>query len=222
VIAAFSAFIPLGIVLLQAARALAAVPYGIITWEEIGNSLAFAIAGAGLAWIVASVGGSVRLGKLLIVPGLLGALVLALLVLAMFQSWPLQFAYDTPAPLTLALALLFAPVAFLLRWLIRTHEPREALHLARMAGIRRLLWELALSRRVAGVGLIFLLAYFELTASAILAPTWFTPAFVRLHNLSHYGQTPILSLMLVAATLAPAALLALTLGLGRLYARRDA
>jgi len=34
-IAGLTAFIPLGIVLLQAARALAAVPYGIITWEEI-------------------------------------------------------------------------------------------------------------------------------------------------------------------------------------------
>ena len=91
-----------------------------------------------------------------------------------------------------------------------------------MAGVRRLLWDLALSRRMAAVGLVFLLAYFELTASALLAPIRFAPVFVRLHNLSHYGQTPILSLMLLAATLAPAALLALTLGLGRLYARRDA
>jgi hypothetical protein len=221
-IAAIAAFIPLGIVVVQAARAFTAVPYGVVMWEEIGTSLAFAIAGAGLAWIVASMAGSVRGGVLLIVPGLLGALVLSLLVLALFQTWPLQFAYDTPAPLTLALALLLAPIAFLLRWLIRTHQPRESLHLARMAGVRRLLWDLDLSRRVAAVGLVFLLAYFELTASALLMPVRLTPAFVRLHNLSHYGQTSILSLMLLVATLAPAALLALTLGLGRLYARRDA
>jgi hypothetical protein len=221
-IAAITAFIPFGIVVAQATRAFTAVSYGVVIWEEIGTSLAFAIAGSGLAWIIANVAGSTRPGKVLILPGLLGALVLSLLVLALFQTWPLRFAYDTPAPLTLALAMLFAPIAFLLRWLIRIHQPREALHLARMAGNRRLLWELALSPRVAALGLIFLLAYYELTASAILAPVGFTPAFVRLHNLSHYGQTPILSLMLLAATVAPAALLALTLWLGRLYARRDA
>ena len=221
-IAAITAFIPLAIVAFQAARAFTAMTYGVVMWEEIASSLAFAIAGSGLAWILAAIAGSSRAGWVLILPGLLGSLVLSLLLLALFMTRPLQFAYDTPAPLTLALTLLATPIAFLLRWLIRSHQPHEALHLARMAGVRRLLWDLALSRRMAAVGLVFLLAYFELTASALLAPIRFAPVFVRLHNLSHYGQTPILSLMLLAATLAPAALLALTLGLGRLYARRDA
>jgi ABC-type Fe3+ transport system permease subunit len=217
-----SAIIPLGLVVAQSARALATIAYTGVMLQEIYTSLSFGIVAAGLAWIVAGMAGSLRMGTALIIPGLFGGLVLALLVLALFQTTPLRFAYDTPAPLTLALAFLFAPIAFLLRWLIRAQERAEPLHLARMAGSRRLLWDLALSRRIAGVGFVFLLAYFELTASALLAPVRFPPAFVRLHNLSHYGQTPILSLMLLAAVLAPAALLALTLGLGRLYARRNA
>jgi ABC-type Fe3+ transport system permease subunit len=216
------AVIPISLVLFQAAQALPTIVYSGVMLQEIVTSLSFAIVGAGLAWVVAAIATSPRVGATLLIPGLFGGLVLALLVLALFQTTPLRFAYDTPAPLTLALAFLFAPVAFLLRWLLRTQNRAESLHLARMAGSRSLLWDLALSLRVIALGFVFLLAYFELTASALLAPVGFTPAFVRLHNLSHYGQTPILSLMLLAATLAPAALLALTLGLGRLYARRDA
>jgi ABC-type Fe3+ transport system permease subunit len=217
-----TAFLPLAAVTTQAVRALPTVFATGVMLQEIVTSISFAIAGAGLAWVLASFADALRFGKLLLLPGLLGALVLALLLVALFQSIPLRWAYDTPAPLALALALLLAPVAFLLRRLLRINQPREELHLARMAGIRELLWDLAASRYVAALGLLFLLAYFEFTASTILAPTGFTPSFVRLHNLSHYGQTPILSLMLLAATLAPALLLALTLGLGRLYARPDA
>jgi hypothetical protein len=222
IVAAITAAVPLGFVIVQAARALPTIVYTGVMLQEIVTSIGFAVAGAGLAWIVAGAARSSRFGTVLAIPGLLGGLVLALMIIALFQTRLLRVAYDTPAPLALGLAMLLTPVAMLVSWIVRVHRPRESLHLARMAGSRRLIWELALSRKLAAIGLVFLLAYFELTASSLLTPVGFTPAFVRLHNLAHYGQTPILSLMLLAATLAPAVLLALTLGLGRLYARRDA
>ena len=48
-----------------------------------------------------------------------------------------------------------------------------------------------------------------------------TPVFVRLHNLAHYGQTAVLSAMLLATLGAPVLLLLLTAGVARLYARLD-
>lgn len=179
-------------------------------------SLGFA-AGASLgAWLAVR-----RLPSWCALPGLLGALVLALLFLAVIQLPPLRWLRDTPIPLLAVEALLLAPIALLLRILLRSQEPREALHLARMAGSRRLLWDLALLPRAAALALLFTLAYFELTAASILAPLGMTPVFARLHNLAHYGQTAVLSAMLLAAVFAPALLLALTLGAARLYARRD-
>jgi ABC-type Fe3+ transport system permease subunit len=113
-------------------------------------------------------------------------------------------------------------VAILLRAMLAARRPGEALHLARMAGSRRLIWDLSLEPSAAALGLVFVLSYFEFTSASILAPVRLTPVCVRLHNLAHYGQTAALSAMLLAATIAPAALLALTLGGARLYARHDA
>jgi ABC-type Fe3+ transport system permease subunit len=118
--------------------------------------------------------------------------------------------------------LLLAPIAVLLWLMLAARRPGEKLHLARMAGSRRLIWDLALEPRAAALGLLFLLSYFEFTAASILAPVQLTPVFVRLHNLAHYGQTSALSAMLFSAVLAPVVVLALTLGGARFYARRDA
>ena len=109
----------------------------------------------------------------------------------------------------------------LLRTVLEARRDDEAIHLARLAGSRLLLWKLAVQPRFAAVALLFALAYFEFTAASILAPIGVTPVFVRLHNLAHYGQTAVLSAMLLAAVAAPVALLALTLLGARLYARRD-
>lgn len=214
------------------AALIAALPLARIVWLAVSGftslrthsifaadllvSLGFA-AGASLgAWLAVR-----RLPSWCALPGLLGALVLSLIILAGIQLPPLRWLRDTPIPLLAVEALLLAPIALLLRILLRSQEPREALHLARMAGSRRLLWDLALAPRAAAVALLFTLAYFELTAASILAPLGMTPAFARLHNLAHYGQTAVLSAMLLAAVFAPATLLALTLGAARLYARRD-
>ncbi len=154
------------------------------------------------------------------VPGLLGSLMLALLVLALFQIPLLRPLYDTPLPLVLALTILLLPLAVLLKiGLMGRMSPMR--HIARQIGSRRLRWELEMQPRLAAFALLFCGAYFDFTASAILAPTRFTPVFVRLHNLAHYGQTAVLSAMMLAAFAVPILLLLLTIAAGQIYARRD-
>ena len=155
------------------------------------------------------------------IPGLLGALIVALLVLAVFQMPLLRPAYDTPLPLLLALTIILLPLAFLLGALLRMDRITPMRHIARQLGSRRLLYDLETRPRLAAFALLFCWAYFDFAASSILAPIGLTPVFVRLHNLAHYGQTAVLSAMMLAAFAVPAVLLLLTFAAGRIYARRD-
>jgi hypothetical protein len=125
--------------------------------------------------------------------------------------------YDTPIPLVLALTVLLLPLAFLLGalWLRAT----AGLHIARQIPSRRLIWELQNRPRAIVCAILFCWAYFDFTASSILAPSGFTPVFVRLHNLAHYGQTAVLSAMMIAAFATPVAVLLLTGTALHLYAR---
>jgi hypothetical protein len=125
--------------------------------------------------------------------------------------------YDTPLPLGLALIFLVLPLAFLLAALWQ--QPDPALHIARQIGSRRLIWELETRPRAVAAGILFCWAYFDFTASSILAPTGLTPVFVRLHNLAHYGQTAALSAMMLAAFATPILVLLLTGTAWRFYAR---
>ncbi len=143
-------------------------------------------------------------------------------MLALFQQGPLRAVYDTPLPLLLALILLLLPLASLLRYLLASRRPIEALHLARMLGNHRLLWELEGQRQLVALFALFGWAYFDFTASSMLAPVGVTPVFVRLHNFAHYGQTAALSAMLLAAFFTPLLGVALTVAATRLYARRNA
>ena len=152
-----------------------------------------------------------------VTPGLLGALTVSLLLLAVFQAPLLRAFYDTPLPLGIALTVLLVPLALFLAalWL----RPDPALHIARQIGSRRLMWDLETRPRAIAAGILFCWAYFDFTASSILAPTGFTPVFVRLHNLAHYGQTAVLSAMMLAAFATPILVLLLTGTAWRLYAR---
>jgi hypothetical protein len=152
---------------------------------------------------------------------LLGALLLALLLLTTFQLPALHPAYDTPLPLLLALTLLLLPLALPLRWLLDVNRRNPALHLARMTASPALIWRLDTSRRWLVASLLFCWAYFDFTAGSILAPIGLTPVFVRLHNLAHYGQTAVLSAMFLAAFAAPVTVLLFTAPAARWYARRD-
>ena len=166
---------------------------------------------------------------LLSLPGLAGALVLSLALLGLFQQPPLRGLYDTPVPLAIGLTLLLLPFALILRRLFRAHSAGSGLFAAELlrgsvrASVRARGARLARFLRARGrfwaLFLLFSLAYFDLTASSILAPVGTAPAFVRLYNLMHYGRSALLSAMVVVAFALPLLLLAVA-GAGRaLYLR---
>ncbi len=208
--------------------------------KEIGASVVLGVAAGGLAYIA---GGRVAarfvrvqkesergfkrtlprrsaamcIAVAVVAPGLLGGLVLALAVLAIFQLPLLRALYDTPVPLLMAVALLVLPFAVLLRALVEarrsTGRSGEALHLAGMLarsgapGARRsaggIAWSLDGSRRALVAFLLFAWAYFDMTASSILAPSGTTPVFVTLYNFMHYGRKAATSAMVAGAFAAP-------------------
>ena len=146
--------------------------------------------------------------SLLALPGLTGSLIVGLTILRVFQSGSLHQFYNTPVPLLLALIVSLLPRAVLLRLLMQTAESGEAWRLALLlressddhqqrAGAR-LGWELRGRGRFWGAALLCHWAYWELPASALLAPTGMVPAPVRLYNLMHYNHGAVLSAMLAA------------------------
>ena len=222
--------VPLAIITRSMLPGLRAFAEAVRLMPEILAALLFAASSAGLAWLgagwIVNGSGLRRPGKrrllsafALSVPGLLGALVLSLLVLSLFQIPGLRAAYDTPAPLLLAYVLLLLPPAMLLRLLLRRVRPDESLHAAlllrRSDHVAQRRAGRAIVRQLRGNGpfwalfLLFCWAYFDMTAASILAPLRMTPVFVRLYNLMHYGRTNVLSIMVCLALAAPLAALAL-------------
>jgi ABC-type Fe3+ transport system permease subunit len=215
--ACFVSLLPLVFVAAQAAKGMRTVIENFVLGREILASLLFALGAATVAAIAARGMGRWRI---LCGVGLPGALVISLVLLTLFQLPGLRLAYDTPVPLLLALSVVLLPAAGLLAHLLDSQENSSARHIARQIASRRLAWELDVQPRLAAFGVLFFAGYSDFTASSILAPIRLTPAFVRLHNLAHYGQTAVLSAMLLVAVATPLLLLLLTAAAGRLYARR--
>jgi len=146
-------------------------------------------------------------------PGLVGALVLALSVLALFQLPGLRALYDTPLPVVLTVTLLLLPFGILLRLLVDSRRPAEGLHLARMlaasgdpaarGNARGIIWSIDGRRRAWVAYLLFAWGYFDMTASSILAPSRATPVFATLYNFMHYGRKAATSAMVAGAFAAP-------------------
>ena len=149
---------------------------------------------------------------LLCTPGLLGSLILALCVLAVFQHDALAPWYDTPLPWLVGLTLFLAPRAVLLQvW--TSASPQSSLHLAellqrsldraqRHAGAQ-LLWELHGEPRFLAVAMLTYWGYLELTLADLLAPTGVTSGVVRLYNFMHFGRTSALSAEAAVLLLVP-------------------
>jgi ABC-type Fe3+ transport system permease subunit len=154
--------------------------------------------------------------------GLLGPLVLSLTVLAMMQLPGLISLRDTPVPLVFTLGLVLVPLALVLKYVLELTGHRGALHLTALMpkspSARELTWRLSTSGKFWTVALLFVWAYWDLTASAILAPIGMTPVTVRLYNLMHYGQIAALSAMTCATFLAPISILLLALATRRWWA----
>lgn len=185
---------------------------------EIGWSVWFAAPAAAVAWWLA--GRTVQKPALhwpLCLPGLCGALVLALLLFGLLQLPGASLLYDTPVPLMLALALLLLPPALSLRGSLGRSEASPAVHLATLladSGVltqqraaSRLSWHLRGRPRALLWGVLLFLGLFEVVATALLHPVTMTPAAVRLYNLMHYGHGAVLSGMVLALVLAGLALL---------------
>ncbi len=187
---------------------------------EIAASLLFAATTAGCAWLVAglvdvrpSTSGIRRLfSAAVLIPGLCGSLVNGLVVLACCQLPLLRPLANSPLPILVALVALVLPYALVLRWMSRVPSANAAWHQATLldAGApnhrqaaRNIRWSLVGQRRWWAVILLFMWAYCDLAASAILHPVDMTPVLVRLYNFMHYGQSTALSVQLTMTLLAP-------------------
>lgn len=166
----------------------------------------------------------------IVVPGLAGATVLSVTILAICQWAPLRFAYDTPIPLLLGGTALLLPFALLLRLLLVASPYDTGLHVARtMARTgqgfqrwrgRELLWRGGGRTILWAVALLTLWLFFEVTVFALLAPTGMTSATVRLYNEMHYGQSAVLSAMFLCAIVLPVLTIGVFYLLRRLLALR--
>jgi len=154
--------------------------------------------------------------------GLLGPLVLSLAVLSAVQLPGLISLRDTPAPLVFTLGLLLLPMALVLKRVLELTGHRSAWHLATLLqkspAVRELTWRLNTSGKFWALVLLFVWAYWDLTASSILAPIGMAPVTVRLYNLMHYGQIAALSAMTCAAFVAPILVFLIGLGTRRWWA----
>ena len=178
--------------------------------EEILYSAIFAITGSLTAWICSSqliklyssmTKWKKNLSILILIPGLLGSLPLALLILKLFQIRNLNFLYNTPIPLIIALALFLLAYTFIIMLILKTITHGESVHIAAITAAapqtkqsgKDLLWELVYKGKFWLFFLILCRGFFDLTISGILAPTGMPTVTTRLYNLMHYGESEKLS-----------------------------
>ncbi len=151
------------------------------------------------------------------VPGLLGSLVLGLTLVFVFQLPALHVMYDTSLPWLVGLVLFLIPRAVVLLLLWGAARSRDSQHVATLLldsprirqqhQARELMWRNGLAAHFWALVLLCYWAYADLTTATILAPTGIVSAPVRLYNLMHYGQSAVLSAMVLAAFGIPALLL---------------
>lgn len=232
--------LPSGVMLRGTFEGLTAFLKGFSLQREMAAGLGVAVAAAAGTYLVAglatrplrglwrSLHGSLIASAC--IPGLLGALVLALGLQFLFQLPAVRTVYDTPVPLLTGLMLYLFPFAVLLSRALDTGPFNAASQVARLlersphAAVRNagntLLWRLHYRRQFWLFGLLFCLAYFDVTLASILAPTGLPSATSRLYNFMHYGRSAVLSAMLCCTVLAAAAAMAGIYAAGREGVRR--
>jgi len=163
------------------------------------------------------------------ITGLMGALSVSLVVLTIFQYPAVHRLYDTPLPWLFGLVWFLAPRAWLMILVLIGVQRREPYFLAtlltrssqtyqRLAG-QQLIWENQWKRHFWGMVLICTWAYLDGTIAALLAPAAWISSPVRLYNLMHYGQSSVLSAMVVVTFGFPLICLALFLCIRRPLAK---
>lgn len=215
----FVLLVPAAMLLWGTIRGLPALLENFVLGREILASLLFA-AGAGcfaatISFFLGTLARGRNIGAMIskiilftaLFAGLLGPLVLSLAALAAVQLPGLILLRDTPLPLVFTLGLVLLPMALVLWRVLELTAHRSGLHLAALlpqsGASRELRWRLDTHGKFWALALLFVWAYWDLTASAILAPIGMTPMTVRLYNLMHYGQIATLSAMTCAAFAAP-------------------
>ena len=210
--------VPFILVGAEAQRGLARLPEAFSMHAEIGSSLKVAFVAATLAYLGARQLMRLRSGwwlGLFLLPGLSGTLLLSLSVLRLVQLPGVIAVRDEPVPLVLGLSLYLLPILTLLVALARGRESSEAGWSVTLTPFPPLVWSYFKAPHLGIWAAGFYLAYFEVTASAILAPaSMASPVMVRLYNLMHYGRATMLSAYVVAAVAVPLAVLALATALG--------
>ena len=184
----------------QAISGMSAVVRSFPLAREVAASSCFALSGAVTALLASRYLGWKR-GILFAVPGYFGPLAVALLTARL--TTPLPFFYNSPGPLILAITLIVLPLAVLLQHLARRESSWAPAYLARSTRGWKPLWYSSGRVQFGIASLLFLCGWFELTASAILAPPGMTTTATRLHNLMHYGQSQGLTSMAVICFAVP-------------------
>ncbi len=150
---------------------------------------------------------------LLLMPGLMGSLVTALVLLAVFQ-WPVfRLAYDTWLPLLLGSALAALPRAFLLSSLLHEAFDPAAWHSTSMllqtstVNVResagRIRWRMRYFAWTSAFTVLCHWCFWDVTTTSILHPVQLDPVVTRLYNEMHYGRVEALLLISVLAAIAP-------------------
>lgn len=142
-------------------------------------------------------------GLICCLPGLCGALILALILASLFLTQAGSLLYGTPVPVLLGFVLFLFPRALFLRLMFLKREQHAGLFLAQL--LRRspqksqteqggeLLWAVSGRMQFWAVVLLAFWAYWDVTISSILAPGSTMTSAVRLYGLMHYGQNAMLS-----------------------------
>jgi iron(III) transport system permease protein len=154
-----------------------------------------------------------RTAMVIMLPGLTGSLITSLMVVALMQTPPLRWLYDTWLPLLLGQSLAVMPRALLLTQLLSQQQNPAAVHSARLMGesadpeTRRqahlLIWKLQdFPWFLAGL-VICHWCFWDVTVASVLRPVQLEPVVTRLYNEMHYGRTELLTIMTALAMLTP-------------------
>lgn len=194
--------------------------------ESRGGKL-LPVAGASLLnWVQAAAN---VLSITLLLTGLLGALVLSLSLLAMFQLPVLRGLYDTWLPMLLGQTLAVLPFAVaVVLLLLRTTDPAAShsaklLELSTASSVQRQMatirWRLTTGRWLLGGLIIAHRCFWDVTVASILRPVQLEPVITRLYNEMHYGRTEALMSLSIFAALAPVGIAIFAMLLSRFVSR---
>ncbi len=149
----------------------------------------------------------------LLLPGLLGNLALGLIIAGIFQTAPLQFAYDTPLPLILGEVGVILPKTMILFHCVICMGVPASKHFISLLGsavgrrqrisAAELQWQTTGRVRFAVVTIVGFWAYFEVLLPSILAMPGLAPVGLVLYNNLHYGRIAALGAKLALALLIP-------------------